>query len=494
MRYESILGGRGRRADEQMVWDLRISELLADILGREKNEFLRSLYLEQLEREETAVFRLNVFQDLMREEVYDAVRGFVDKIRECAGLIKLEEDAYEQHKLGLHLDAALIYIEALESLYTNLRALGVRSEGLSRFLNYLQDIVESASFHSMKERAYEAKRAREEIKIRVKIAGDKVSVWRYDDGEDLSSLIEELFSRFRGEDVEEVKYVRTAGEMSHIHAAILEGAFQFYKEEYETLRKFAEDFPTIIDEGIMSFVSEVEFYLTYIRYMKRIKERGYPFSIPSFTKDGSIHVKGLYNLLLAKVGKAVPNDIHTDGVRRIFIITGMNGGGKTTFTISLGQLVFLSTLGLPVPATEARIPFFTSIMTAFSVEEDRRGGVSRLEQDVVRALEILKHANTSTLVIANELFSTTTSDEGFQLAKLFLSELRERGAYCLYVTFIPRVASLDFVISLVAMPSPEEPEKPSYKILPGGPPSEYMAIRIAAKYRLLYDELRGMLS
>jgi hypothetical protein len=57
MRYESILGGRGRRTDEQMVWDLRISELLADILGREKNEFLRSLYLEQLEREETAVFR-----------------------------------------------------------------------------------------------------------------------------------------------------------------------------------------------------------------------------------------------------------------------------------------------------------------------------------------------------------------------------------------------------------------------------------------------------
>jgi hypothetical protein len=158
MRYESILGGRGRRADEQMVWDLRISELLADILGREKNEFLRSLYLEQLEREETAVFRLNVFQDLMREEVYDAVRGFVDKIRECEGLIKLEEDAYEQHKLGLHLDAALIYIEALESLYTNLRALGVRSEGLSRFLNYLQDIVESASFHSMKGRAYEAKK------------------------------------------------------------------------------------------------------------------------------------------------------------------------------------------------------------------------------------------------------------------------------------------------------------------------------------------------
>jgi hypothetical protein len=52
------------------------------------------------------------------------------------------------------------------------------------------------------------------------------------------------------------------------------------------------------------------------------------------------------------------------------------------------------------------------------------------------------------------------------------------------------VASLEFTISLVAMPSPEDPEKPSYRIIPGPPPREYMAVRIAAKHQLLYDDLR----
>jgi hypothetical protein len=122
------------------------------------------------------------------------------------------------------------------------------------------------------------------------------------------------------------------------------------------------------------------------------------------------------------------------------------------------------------------------------------------KNEFLRSLYLEQLEREETAVFRLNVFQDLMREEvydavrGFQLAKLFLSELRERGAYCLYVTFIPRVASLDFVISLVAMPSPEEPEKPSYKILPGGPPSEYMAIRIAAKYRLLYDELRGMLS
>jgi len=61
--------------------------------------------------------------------------------------------------------------------------------------------------------------------------------------------------------------------LTHIHAAILEGAFRFYREEYETLKRFMEDFPTVIDEGVKSFAREMEFYLTYLRYMRRVMER-----------------------------------------------------------------------------------------------------------------------------------------------------------------------------------------------------------------------------
>jgi DNA mismatch repair protein MutS len=280
------------------------------------------------------------------------------------------------------------------------------------------------------------------------IEGDRIRVAREEDGEDLLALVDSLFSRFRGGgEGAEVKYIKTTEDTSHIHAAILRGAFKMYRTQYDILRRFWEDFPNFIDDGIVNFAKEVEFYLV-VNYMKSLEQMGYRFAIPSFT-DGGIYVRKFYNLLLAKRGYAVPNDIQTDGSRRIFVITGMNGGGKTTFATSFGQLAFLAKLGLPVPAVEAKIPFFSSIMTAYPVEEDVEERLSRLELDVARAKAIIERADSRSLVIANELFSNTTSDEGLLLTKLFFEKLRERGSYCLFVTFLHKAADLDGVISLL---------------------------------------------
>jgi hypothetical protein len=490
LRYESILGSRGVKADEQVLYDLRIRELVSEILGRERDELLWNLFLEPLVNVDAAVYRLNVFRDLMREDVYMAVKRFVEKVREAINYLEMEKEAYEPHKLGLHLDAALTYIDALERFYGEISSLGVESEGLRGFLSYVEGIIQSQHFRAMKEKAVEAERARNRIRIRVRIAGDRIHVWRFDEGEDLTKIIEDLFARFRGGEVREVIYIPVGSNLSHIHAAILEGAFKFFRNEYEVMKRFYEEFPKIVDGTVATFVREVRFYLLYVKFMESLKSQGYSFAIPRFTADGRIDVRGFYNILLAVKGGVVPNDIFADGYKRIFVVTGMNGGGKTTFATSFGQVAYLAKLGVPVPAESAEIPFFSTIMTAYPAREDPRESLSRLEQDIVRAVNIMRKADSSTLVIANELFATTTSDEGYQLAKMFLEELNRRRSYSIFVTFIPGVASLDFVVSLVAQPSPEDPTKPSHRILPGPPPSEYMAVRIASRYGLLYRDLR----
>ncbi len=71
MVYLTILGGIGRRIDEQVARDLRIHELLGDIFGKRNDDFLRNLYLEPLDNKEVAVFRLNVFRGLLKGEVLD---------------------------------------------------------------------------------------------------------------------------------------------------------------------------------------------------------------------------------------------------------------------------------------------------------------------------------------------------------------------------------------------------------------------------------------
>jgi hypothetical protein len=176
LSYRSIIGSRGTRADEQVLYDLRIHELVSEVLGRERDELLWNLFLEPVDSVDVAIYRLNVFRDLMREDIYAVVDEFVERIREARDYLEMEKDAYEPHKLGLHLDAALTYIDALEKFYSKLSSLGVESEGLKSFLRYVEGIIQSQSFKAMKESALEAKRARDRIRIRVRVAGDRIHV------------------------------------------------------------------------------------------------------------------------------------------------------------------------------------------------------------------------------------------------------------------------------------------------------------------------------
>ena len=227
MVYLTILGGRGRRIDEQVAHDLRIYELLGDIFGKRKDDFLRSLHLEPLDNEGVAVFRLNVFRDLLKGEVLDAVAEFVERVNNAVRILEMEKVVYEEHKIGMHVDAALIYTEAVETAWSRLRGLHIESEGLASFTRYLGEIAGSEKFRELRRRAREAAEARDQIKIRVWIEGDRIRVTREEHGEDLSAQVDSLFSRFKGDgEGAEVKYIKTTGDTSHIHAAILRGAFK----------------------------------------------------------------------------------------------------------------------------------------------------------------------------------------------------------------------------------------------------------------------------
>lgn len=100
-------------------------------------------------------------------------------------------------------------------------------------------------------------------------------------------------------------------------------------------------------------------------------------------------------------------------------------------------------------------------------------------------------ADSKTLVIVNELFSTTTSEEGFELARRFIGKIHDKGSYLLYVTFITRLAALEGVIPLSTV---VEDDRITYRIVESAPDSRSMAVRIASRYHLLYEDIRGALN
>lgn len=92
MSYRSIISSssRGTRADEQVSYDLRVRELVAEALDREGDELLWNLFLEPLDSVGADVYRLNVFMDLVRDYIYVAVNEFVERAREVVDYLEME--------------------------------------------------------------------------------------------------------------------------------------------------------------------------------------------------------------------------------------------------------------------------------------------------------------------------------------------------------------------------------------------------------------------
>jgi hypothetical protein len=231
LEYKSLIGSRGSKANEKVISDLRIEDLINDILGKDKDQFLIDIFKEPLTDRSIIEFRLEIFSDIMDQKVYNAIAYFLNAIKDCNKLLNLEASVYEELKYGFHIDAALMYINALESSLKLMDGLVLKSEGMLYFVNYLKNLIQSDRFQALKSAAYEAKAGRDKIKIRIRINGLEVRVTKDENGEDLSSKIEELFSRFKGQQVQEHEPVNYhySEQITHIHGGYVEGRLQNFQ-------------------------------------------------------------------------------------------------------------------------------------------------------------------------------------------------------------------------------------------------------------------------
>ena len=131
---------------------------------------------------------------------------------------------------------------------------------------------------------------------------------------------------------------------------------------------------------------EIAFYLGAAAMIHRLEEAGLPFCQAEVApvQERSCHVQGGYNLALglrlladraAGPRRIVPSDITFDAAAgRVWILTGPNRGGKTTFIRAVGLVHVLFAAGLPVPGTAARISPVDMVHTHFLAAETAKPG------------------------------------------------------------------------------------------------------------------------
>ncbi|MFV4951915.1 DNA mismatch repair protein MutS [Lactobacillus delbrueckii] len=183
----------------------------------------------------------------------------------------------------------------------------------------------------------------------------------------------------------------------------------------------------------------------FVAFAQDAEEKNY--CRPSFSSKNEIAVKNGRHPVVEAVlpaGSYIPNDLVMDEDTSIYLITGPNMSGKSTYMRQLALIAIMAQIGSFVPADSAKLPVFDQVFTRIGAADDLYSGKSTFMVEMSEANEALQHASSRSLVLFDEIGRGTATYDGMALAGAIIKYLHDKvGAKTLFATHYHELTELD---------------------------------------------------
>ena len=496
--------------------DLQLDRIMKAVLPDYTDFQLEEYFYTPVTDPETVLYRQEVMKELAEPEKraleaavrrISAAHAILEEARPKllkAGLLSGEKRRDDYLAMGRFLDAVAAYLDAVNELNTALEKLDLRSAGLRGIAAYLRSCCASEKLRGMLQRMRAAEESIGRIRFNMFVKRGNfflvakpgsIRVTPYGGQEDYARRITELFSRFR--QGESRSFLRTMSEKprsENIENQVLRMVSNLYPAEFRELRDFITDYLNVEDETVLTFVREIRFYFAWLDMVKTLEAVGFPFCCPQLRgREEERFALDAYDLALAvrTLKSVVPSDFSLTPPEQILVVTGPNRGGKSTFARAFGQVFYLASLGVSVPARQAALPLCDQVLTHFPRGEDEKKESGKLEEDLLRLRDLLDRATKDSVLAVSEIFTSTTPKDAPVLGGHMIDAITDKAGSAVVVTFMEELSEYGpQTVSMASDVSGDREQTRSFRILRRRADGAADALKLAGRYGLTKEQIR----
>lgn len=528
------------KVDEAYIKNLGLERIADDInLFDKYRHDTRSLIYYLCDDAEVITYRLHILEDFlnhpqMAESLKKLIPFFHDLENEKVDLYSRGADQFR--KVAWRLDKLHTYITCVEDLnriLLNYKS-ELKSEGLLKLCQYITTVMRNDTYLSLKEKLPEFRKQLQDMSfVTIGINLDHT----LEPTEAVFLSVEpkpfkkpSILSNFLGlksadEDFEGISQFYSISSQSSLKNTLFRELGDIFEETITPISTAIREYTRVNTRTISDLAFEFSFYIGASQWIKRLKGRGLSMCQPiaRSKEERSCQIENLRDVILSMNAldsemnesideMIISNDVTFDSDGRIFILTGPNQGGKTTYTRSIGLAQVLFQVGLYIPGTSASMSPVDWVYTHFNEEERPNVKDGRLGEESERLARVFDQATSYSLVLLNESFSSTSPGEGLYLAEDIIKGLIIVGSRAVFATHFHELAArvekinADFMtydnrlISMVAGversddPLSEQGAKRTYKVVPSPPQGMSYARDIARLYGISLEQIKEKLA